>query len=506
LRILLAQLPAADATVDALALPVAGQERPAGAAGVLDEALGGLVAEVVGSGEHRGRFGETLMLPTSGRIAARRVLLYGLGPPGDLDGQRLRHANHEMVQAARRYGYRRLAVLCSDPLRPEHLGAVVEGSVMGTWERRSRGSEPPRAGLEELHLLGFGEGREREVTEAQQLGDATNRARDWQNQPANELTPEALADLAREVAARHDLEIEVLGPSELRAGGYHLLLGVAAGSVREPRLIRLEHRGAPRVEPGDPAPKLALVGKGITFDSGGLSIKGDRQMLRMKGDMAGAAAVLAAIEVIAARELPADVTAVLAATENMTGGGAQKPGDVLTSASGKTVEVVNTDAEGRLVLADALTLALRRGATHLVDLATLTGSATVALGHAATLAVSNDDGLWDLTERAAGAAGERVCRLPLYPEYRVLLDSRIADLRNAYYGEAGAICAGMFIEQFAEGRPWAHLDIAASSWNDNSELISVPRGPLGAGSRLSVRLAELFAQHLASSQATGTLV
>ncbi|MBO0686016.1 MAG: hypothetical protein J2P45_22950 [Candidatus Dormibacteraeota bacterium] len=491
MKVLLEELPAHQAAVDALAVPVAAGAPPQEAAPELDAALGGLLAEVLGSGEHRGRFAEVLMLPTGGRIAARRLLLYGLGPAAELDGQRLRFAHHEMVQSARRYGYRRLGILRSGPLQQQHLAPVVEGSVMGDWERRSRAGGEGRVGLEELRLVGFGPASETEVEAARQVGEATNRARDWQNQPANELTPEGLAQLALEIGERRGLEVEVLGPAELRAAGYNLLLGVAAGSAQEPRLIRLHHRGGPAGAQGGPT--LALVGKGITFDSGGLSLKGDRQMLRMKADMAGAAAVLAAIEVVAVRGLRADVMAVLAATENMTGGGAQKPGDVVTSAGGKTVEVVNTDAEGRLVLADALTLALGRGATHLVDLATLTGAATVAVGHAATLAVANDEGLWGLTARAAEAAGDRVCRLPLYPEYRVLLRSRIADLRNSYYGEAGSICAGMFIEEFAQGRPWVHLDIAASSWNDNAELTTVPRGPLGAGTRLAVYLAELFA-------------
>jgi leucyl aminopeptidase len=177
----------------------------------------------------------------------------------------------------------------------------------------------------------------------------------------------------------------------------------------------------------------------------------------------------------------------------MLSGSAQRPGDVVTSANGRTVEVVNTDAEGRLVLADALTYAIRRGATHLVDVATLTGAATTALGHAATLAVANDDWLWAQAAAAAELAGDRVWRFPTYPDYDVLLASRIADLKNSYYGEAGAIMAGMFLREFVEGRPWLHLDIAASSWNANEELTTVPRGPLGAGTRLLIYLAQLMA-------------
>jgi leucyl aminopeptidase len=376
------------------------------------------------------------------------------------------------------------------------LKAVVEGCVMGTFERRSRqtGPHPERREIEELVLTGFGLGREHEVVAAQENGEATNRTREWQNAPPNELTPEAFAEEATRIAQRHGLEIEVLGPAELRTGGYNLLLGVAAGSAKPPRLIRLRHRGG---QPGGGparagAPVLALVGKGVTFDSGGISIKPAEGMSKMKSDMAGAAAVLSAIDVIAARKVPLDVMAVIAATENMPGPSAQRPGDVQVSADGKTVEIVNTDAEGRLVLADALTHALRNGATHILDLATLTGAAKIAIGHAATAAVSNDDTFWALVEKAATEAGDRVWRLPIYADYRVLLRSQIADLRNSEYGEAGTILGGMFIGEFTGGKPWAHLDIASSSWNNNSELTTVLRGPSGAGTRLCIALAELM--------------
>ena len=238
---------------------------------------------------------------------------------------------------------------------------------------------------------------------------------------------------------------------------------------------------------------LALVGKGITFDSGGLSLKSADWMVKMRGDMGGAAAVLAAFEVIAESRLGINVMAIIAAAENLPGRGAQRPGDVWTSAAGKTVEVLNTDAEGRLVLADAMTYAIRSGATHLVDLATLTSDARAALGHAASAAVSNDDHLWELVAAAGQAAGDRVWRLPIYPDFRPLIQSQSADLKNADYGEAGVITAAMFIGEFVEGRPWVHLDIAGSHWNENQQHKDIPRGPLGAGTRLCYRLAELMA-------------
>jgi leucyl aminopeptidase len=494
-RVTLVATAPADIAVDALAVPVVTGQRPSGSALDLDRALGGLLTELLANEEFKGRIHEVLPVPTNGRIAPRRVILYGLGAARDLDGQRLRSAHHELIRAARTYGYKRLALVRVEPLGIESLAAVVEGCVMGTFERRSRqtGAQPERGEIDELVLTGFGQGRDHEVVAAQEAGEATNHVREWQNAPANELTPDALAQEATKIAQRHGLEIEVLGPAELRAGGYNLLLGVASGSAKPARLIRLRHRGTQVGGAQADATVLALVGKGITFDTGGISLKEPKGMSQMKADMAGAAAVLAAIDVIAARKLPLDVMAVIAATENMPGATAQHPGDVVVSADGKTVEILDTDAEGRLVLADAITHALRNGATHLLDLATLTGAATIAIGHGATAAVSNDDGFWRLVEEAARRAGDRVWRLPIFADYRVLLRSQIADLRNAEYGEAGAILGGMFIGEFVRGKPWAHLDIAASSWNTNAELTTVLRGPSGAGTRLCIELAELMA-------------
>ncbi|HYM66760.1 MAG TPA: M17 family metallopeptidase, partial [Patescibacteria group bacterium] len=412
----------------------------------------------------------------------------------DLDGQRLRSAHQALVRAARARRYRSLAVLCGGPIAQDSLKAVVEGCALGNFERRSRQTESGAVPgeIEELLLVGFGTDRESELQVAMQNGEATNRAREWQNMPPNELTPDALAREAARIAAERGLECEVLGPDELRAQGYNLLLGVAYGSAQPPRMVTLRHRAAGTSASGSPA-VLALVGKGITFDTGGISLKKAEKMSYMKGDMAGAAAVLAAIDVISARKLPIDVIAVIAATENMPGSTAQRPGDVVRSANGKSVEILNTDAEGRLVLADALTHALRQGATHIVDLATLTGAATIAVGHAATAAVSNDDRLWALVEKAAVEAGERVWRLPMLADYQVLLKSKIADIRNSEYGEAGVILGGMFIGEFAGGKPWAHLDIAASSWNMNTELTTVLTGPSGAGTRICIELAEQLA-------------
>jgi leucyl aminopeptidase len=496
-KVSLVSTPPAELPVDALAVAVSTGQRLAGSALELDRALGGVLSEMIASAEFRGRIHEVLPVPIHVKSGPRRVVLYGVGALPDLDGQRLRSAHHELIRASRTYGYKRIGLVRAEPpLGMDTLKGVIEGCVMGTFERRSRqtGAQPERREIEELVLTGFGIGREHEVVAAQENGEATNRTREWQNAPPNELTPDALAQEAKRIAQRHGLEVEVLGPAELRAGGYNLLLGVASGSANPPRLVRVRYRGGQRsgLPAQEGAPVLALVGKGVTFDSGGISIKPAEHMSQMKGDMAGAAAVLSAIDVIAARKVPIDVMAIIAATENMPGPSAQRPGDVVVSADGKTVEIVNTDAEGRLVLADALTHALRNGATHIIDLATLTGAAKVAIGHAATAAVCNDDVFWGLVDRAAADAGDRVWRLPILADYRILLRSQIADLRNGEYGEAGTILGGMFIGEFAGGKPWTHLDIASSSWNTNTELTTVLRGPSGAGTRLCISLAELM--------------
>ncbi|HET7418945.1 MAG TPA: leucyl aminopeptidase [Candidatus Dormibacteraeota bacterium] len=485
---------AAELNVDALAVPVATGQRLSGAALELDRLMGGVLSEMVVNAEFRARIHEVLPIPAQGKVAPRRVILYGLGATHELDGQRLRSAHHELVRASRTWGYKRMAILRAEPLGTDSLKGVVEGCVMGTFERRSRqtGAAPERREIDEIMLAGFGAGREHEVVAAQENGEATNRAREWQNAPPNELTPDALAQEATRIGQRHNLEVEVLGPAELKSGGYNLILGVGQGSARPPRLIRVRHHGNHDRRNGSEA-VLALIGKGVTFDTGGISLKNPEHMSQMKGDMAGAAAALSAIDVIASRKLPIDVMAVIAAVENMPGPNAQRPGDVLVSADGKTVEVVNTDAEGRLILADALTHALRNGATHMMDLATLTGAATVAIGHGASAAVSNDDSFWAIVDRASREAGDRVWRLPIYPDYRVLLRSQIADLRNAEYGEAGTIMGGMFIGEFTAGKPWAHIDIAASAWNTNTELTTILRGPSGAGTRLCIELAGLMA-------------
>ena len=445
-------------------------------------------AAFVASGEHGGRLHEVLLLPAAAGLATPRILLYGLGAAADLDGSRLRFAHQEMVRAARRFGHGRIAVLRAGALRPADLGPVIEGCVAGSWDRRARSTGATRRRSPSSSWSASATRRPERLMSSGVSARPPPEAREWQNTPGNELGPAGIEGIARDLAERLGLEIEVLAAEAMAAAGYNLLAAVGAASEDEPRLIRLQHRGG-----GSGGPNLALVGKGITFDSGGLSLKSDDAMVKMRGDMGGAAAVLAAIQVVAESRLPIDVMAVVAAAENLPGRGAQRPGDVWTSASGQDRRGAEHRRRGRLVLADAITFAIRSGATHILDLATLTGDARAALGHAASAAVSNDDRLWELVAAAGEAAGDRVWRLPIYPDFRELIQSQSADLKNAYYGEAGVITAAMFIGEFVEGRPWVHLDIAGSHWNENQSHRDIPRGPLGAGTRLCYRLAELMA-------------
>jgi len=280
----------------------------------------------------------------------------------------------------------------------------------------------------------------------------------------------------------------VMDRAALESAGAGALLGIARGSDEPPVMVIVRHNGG---EVGGPV--LALVGKGITFDTGGISIKPALGMERMKADMGGGAAVLAALHAIAALEVPCTVIGIVPTTENMPGGRALKPGDVVTAIDGTTIEVVNTDAEGRVVLADGLGMARQLGATHIVDVATLTGAAVIALGHVSAALMCTDPALASLVQRAADQAGDRFAELPMHPEYDACLHSDVADVRNWGNREAGAICGAVFVRAFSGGLPWVHLDIAGTVWNEQGNLKDIPDGPSGAPVRTLVWLSRLFA-------------
>lgn len=477
------------------------EDEPLGpAAQEANSALGGLLATMLGSGEISARFARRQLLQTQGKLAAPRLLLLGLGRKDQLDGYRLRNALQFAVRDTREF-CRTMAVLV-EPALAEVLAvpatgqapqaparAIAEGVGLGNYHLGELKASEGKGQIEELQLVGMGTGSDLAAAlgAGVRLAEATNAARVLQWRPANRLAPQDFIAEAEQVARGRGLSLRVIERPEMEKLGMGAFLAVAQGSHRPPKLMVLRYR--PRAGDGS-GRVLALVGKGITFDSGGLSLKTNAQMAAMKSDMSGAAAVLQAMGVISRTEPRVEVLGLAPLTENMPGGGAIKPGDVVRALNGTTVEINNTDAEGRLVLADALAYAVSLGATHLVDVATLTGSVSVALGHPVTGAMGNDQDLLRAVHLAALEAGERVWNLPMYPEHDVALTCEIADIRNTSgTPAAGAINGAVFLRQFVAGRPFVHLDIAASSYHFEPLLKNlVPRGPTGVMTRTLAHL------------------
>jgi leucyl aminopeptidase len=415
--------------------------------------------------------------------AAPPVLVVGLGAQEEVDAERLRIAAAVAAKEAGRLEAGSLAWVVPDAPNPEAAAeALVTGTILGAYRfdrfLGEREEEPPR--LEALTLLGE-DSLAGAAEVARICAEAQNRARDLQSTPSNFATPSFLAARAEAIAAAEKVGVEVLGPAEIAAKGMGGLVAVSQGGPEEPRLIVLRYAG------GGPGPTLGLVGKGVTFDTGGISIKPSAGMQEMKMDMSGAAAVLEAVAAVAELELPVELIAVVPATENMPSGTAVKPGDVITQYNGKTVEVNNTDAEGRLILADALAYVAELGAERIVDLATLTGAVVMALGSTYAAVISNDDGLAEDVIEAGERSGELVWRLPLHAEYRELMKGTVADLSNlASKRKAGTITAGAFLQEFVGETPWAHVDIAGTAWDVGREYTGTDAS--GYGVRLLVEL------------------
>ncbi|MHB1523790.1 MAG: leucyl aminopeptidase [Candidatus Dormibacteria bacterium] len=477
------------------------QDEPLGpSAQRIDRALDGLLTSMLASGELNGKFPERRLVPTLGRTAAPRVMLLGLGHRDLLDGYRLRNALQFAVRDLRNF-CRSLAVIV-EPALAEVLAvpatgqapqaparAIAEGVALGNYRLGELRAAEGKGAIEELQLVGLGQGSDlaAALTAGVRLAEATNAARVLQWRPANRLTPADFIAEAELVAKQRHLSLRVVERPEMEKLGMGALLAVAQGSHQPPKLMVMRYR--PRSSDGS-GRVLALLGKGITFDSGGISLKPNPGMAAMKSDMSGAAAVLQAMGVIARTEPHIEVLGLAPLTENMPGGRAVKPGDVVTAMNGTTIEINNTDAEGRLVLADALAYAVSQGATHLVDVATLTGAASVALGHPVTAAMASSQELLAAVQAAAREAGERVWELPLYPEHDVALTCEIADIRNTSgTPAAGTINGAVFLRQFAAGRPFVHLDIAASSYHFEPLLKKVvPQGPTGVMTRTLAHL------------------
>ncbi len=422
-----------------------------------------------------GKVGQMAAMP--GNDGFSRVLFVGLGAEADADV--LRRAAGVAGRAALRY--EKVVTTLSQVDIEGAADAVVNGFLLGQYKYGKYLSKPKPSQTTELVLVGAED--EGEITHGRLIAEAVAMARDLVNEPASGKAPEVLADIARDMADELGIDITVYDETEIVAARFGGLRAVSLGATNPPRMVVMRYR------PDGAEKTLALIGKGIVFDSGGLSIKPASGMETMKTDMAGAAAVFGAMRAIAGLGVAVNVTAITPLTENMTGGAAQRPGDVFTARNGKTVEVLNTDAEGRLVLADGLALAAEEEPDLMVDIATLTGACMVALGKKVAGALGHDDDAVAQVEAAARRAGEKLWRLPLEKEYRTLLDSPIADLKNIGGRYGGAITAGLFLAEFADDRPWVHLDIAGPARAD-SEDAHITKGGTGYSVSTLVALAE----------------
>ena len=453
-----------------------GDELPDGPLRRLDAAFGGAVARAWREGDFRGRTRDGLVLyATEDNGGPRRLILTGLGPGADVTPEGIRNAVGRAVRRAETLRVTRVALqLPADPAPggEASASAAAEAAVLAAWdfreERTEKGGDEdgeeatgPLVEAVELALEGDADALEEGCRVGGALARGANLARTLQNRPGNVATPTHLAGVAEELAREHGLIGRFLGPEEIRDEGMEALLAVAQGSDQEPRFIVLEHRGG-----GDGEAPLVLVGKGLTFDSGGISIKPAGGMEDMKFDMSGGAAVLGAMRAVGELAPPVNVVGVVPASENLVNGSAMKPGDVIGSRAGKRIEVINTDAEGRLILADALSWASDLEPAAIVDCATLTGACVTALGHHASALLGNDDELVEEVRSAGERTGERCWTLPLWNEYRKQLDSKYADLKNVGGRPAGTITAGWFLREFVGETKWAHIDIAGTAYGE----------------------------------------
>jgi leucyl aminopeptidase len=476
--------------VNADVLVVAVRKPPAldGALAELDAAMGGVLANLIAAGEIRGARGKVTMVHAPSGVRAKRVAVVGLGGSPGADDVRQAAAMAARAAAAARASS--IAFVCdSVPLEGELASrCLVEGAVLGDYRfdrfRTGRAADRPSR-LESVTLVG---GDRRAARRAGTLAEAVNRARDLQNTPSNHLGPAGLAARAEAIAAEHpSVTATIKDRRFLERKGMGAFLAVAAAGGTDPALITLKHR--PKKARGDVV--LGLVGKGLTFDTGGYSLKPARSMTGMKFDMSGAAAVLEATAAIAALELPLQVVTVVGAVENLVSAVAMRPDDVVTAANGKTIEITNTDAEGRLVLADCLHHARNQGATHVVDLATLTGAMVVALGDWHAGMYATDDAFAERIHAAGELGGEHVWRMPLSDTYKRFMRSEVADMMNSSTaGKGGANFAARFLQEYAGEGPWAHLDIAGVADVDSDRGDGLGKGGTGWGVRLLVELAQ----------------
>ena len=480
--------PSRDLDADLLVIPVFEDDDLADEAG-LDEATGGEIAAARARGEFKGKAYDIFCTPLRGWKASR-VALIGVGARKDFSADKLRRASTVGGLSARQRRVTRLAIVhrSGTSVTPDRAAQVMaEGVILANFDGAPyKTTDPPRVWLDSVQLRVGGEAVaiEQALDRGRVLGEASNLARELCNEPGNNLTPRVFAERATVIAKDAGLKVEVLDEKRIEELKMGLLLGVSRGSPEPPRLMVLRHepKGAPA------GPVLGLVGKGVTFDTGGISIKPAENMDRMKDDMSGGAAVLNAMAAISRLKVPVRVIGVIPMTENMPGGKAFKPGDVLTSAEGKTVEVLNTDAEGRLILGDAMWHARQLGATHLVDVATLTGAIVVALGKTTSGLFGTPDSWVEQVRLASERAGDRSWPMPVYDDYKELFKSEIADFTNTGGRAGGAITGALFVKEFSGDLPWTHIDIAGTAWAEEAKPYQ-PKGATGVAVRTLVELA-----------------
>ena len=438
-----------------------GTKRPEGDAAAADKALSGAVTQLIKQGDIKGKLNEVAIIHSLGKLPAGRVTVVGLGKKKELITNKIRGAMGEACRYLRGKGVATIAsgIPGSDTaIKPEEaIQAMTEGAVLGlyTFRRYMTKQENDPGEIKELTIVG----QEKRVTgkaieKGRIIAGAANYARDMVNEPGNYMTPTRMAETARQIAKEYGLKAEVLDKEKMKELGMGGLLGVSQGSQQPPKFIILSYQGRESKEID-----LGLVGKGITFDSGGISIKPSENMADMKDDMAGAASVIATLMATAQLKPAISVTAYVPATENLPSGTALKPGDIISAMNGKTIEVLNTDAEGRLILADALSYAVKNGAKAIVDVATLTGACQIALGKITTGAFTNNQALVDRVLAAGKEAGEPAWQMPMFEEYKEFIKSDIADIKNTGNRYAGPITAAKFLEEFVGETPWVHLDL-----------------------------------------------
>ncbi len=458
-----------------------------------DAAVANAAAELISAGEVTAKMFETVLVHRPQGLKARRLLLVGGGKAKNFSAYELRKLAGTAVRFLKPKGLRSFALLAPELASgmAEVARSTVEGAFVGNFDPDKYKSDRKDQRVDELTVIAPNGDRaalERALEEGRIIGEAQNFTRELANEPSNRMTPTILGERAREMAKEVGIRCDVYGRDKLQELKMGAFLSVAQGSDEPPALIvmRYEPEGAPAT------PVLGLVGKGITFDSGGISIKPSEGMEKMKYDMSGGATMIGVMRALAQLKPKLKVVGVVCATENMPSGKAQKPGDVQIAMSGKAIEIINTDAEGRLVLADGLHYARQLGATHLVDAATLTGAVMVALGGVNAGVFANDDPMWERFRTAMERAGEKMWRLPLDPEYFEMIRSSIADIVNSGGRWGGAVTAAMFLKEFVDDTPWIHLDIAGTAWMDENKAW-IAKGPSGVAVRSLIEFAKAFA-------------